>query len=204
MLLHKQLCVACLFGHFLFIFASGCRDVLSFIARGYTWLPAVIASPARETGSVLSTALGGTLERSHPARQVTTLYSHLAGIEAGYAFFAPNVPNNHKLVFEIHYPDGRVEYDLPHVSSSSAGLRMAVLLDHLGETRSEELREVMTKMVTYSVWREHPEATRIRAVLGFAVLPTAAEFQRGLRESNEFLYAYDFVLPSSSGKREEP
>jgi hypothetical protein len=44
----------------------------------------------------------------------------------------------------------------------------------------------------------------IRAVLGFALLPTAADFRRGQRESNEFLYAYDFVLPSSSGKTEEP
>ena len=204
MLLSKQLLVACLLGHFLFIFASGCRDTLSFIARGYTWLPASFIRPAGETGTIISTALGGTLGSDNPVRQATTFYTHLAGIESGYAFFAPNVPDNYKLVFEIHYPDGRVEYDLPHVSSASAGLRLTVLLDHLGQTRSDELREVMIKMIAYSVWRAHPEATMIRAVFGFSLLPTAAAYRRGIRESNEFLYAYDFVLPSSSPKPEAP
>ena len=204
MSLSKQLCVACLLGHFLFIFASGCRDILSFVARGYTWLPPSFIRPAEATGTIVSTALGDTLESANPVRQGTTLYSHLAGIESGYAFFAPNVPDNYKLVFEIHYPDGRVEYDLPHVSSASAGLRLAVLLDHVGQTRFDELREVMIKMIAYSVWRAHPDATMIRAVFGFSSLPTAADYRRGVRESNEFLYAYDFVLPSSSAKPEAP
>lgn len=204
MLLNKQLWIACLLCHFVFIFASGCRDTLSFIARGYTWLPTFLISPAQKTGAVVSTALGDSLAPSHPVRQGTTLYTHLAGIDSGYAFFAPNVPDNHKLVFEIHYPDGRVEYDLPRVSSGSAGVRLVVLLDHLGQTRSEELRELMIKMIAYAVWRDHPDATMIRAVFGFALLPTAADYRRGVRERNEFLYAYDFVLPSSSGKTEEP
>jgi hypothetical protein len=130
-------------------------------------------------------------------RQAIVLYSTLGGIESGYAFFAPNVPNSYKLVFELHYPDGRIEYDLPHVSSSAAGLRVGSLLDNIGETQSNELREVMVKMAAYSVWRTHPEATMVRAVFGYALLPTAEEFRQGVRESNEFLYAYDFVLPPS-------
>jgi len=28
----------------------------------------------------------------------------MAGIEVGYGFFAPNVPNNYKVVFELQYP----------------------------------------------------------------------------------------------------
>jgi hypothetical protein len=200
----KQLYLACFFCHLLLIFAICCRDTLSFIARGYTCLPVFFNIYAQKAETIVSTALGAHLEPSHPVRQAVSVYTHLGGIESGYAFFAPNVPDNYKLVFELHYPDGRIEYDLPHVASGGAGLRLATLLDNIGDTRSDELREVMVKMVAYSVWRAHPDATMIRAVFGFALLPTAAEFRRGTRESDEFLYAYDFLFPSSSGETDVP
>jgi hypothetical protein len=200
----KQLYLACVSCHILLIVATCCQDTLSFIARGYTWLPRFLNSSAQRAETIVSTASGGQLEPSHPVRQAVTLYKRLGGIESGYSFFAPNVPDSYKLVFEVHYPDGRVEYDLPRVSSAAAGLRLATLLDNIGETRVDEFREVMVKMVAYSVWRDHPDATMIRAVFGFALLPTANEYRRGLRESDEFLYAYDFVFPISSGQPELP
>ena len=204
MLRRKQLYLACFCCHFLFILAVSCRDTLFFIGRGYTCLPNLLSDPARKAETIISAALGTYLEPSNPARQALNTYTHLAGIESGYAFFAPNVPDNYKLVFELHYPDGRIEYDLPHVASGAAGLRMTTLLDNIGDTHSDELREVMVKMLTYAVWREHPEATMIRAVLGVSLLPTAAEFRGGKRESSEFLYAYDFLFPSSSGPKDVP
>jgi hypothetical protein len=200
----KQLYLACFCFHFLFILSVCCRDTFYFIAQGHTWLPAFLNVPAQKAENVLSTALGSNLEASSPFRQTVNTYGHLGGIESGYAYFAPNVPNSYKLVFELHYPDGRIEYDLPYVSSRGAGLRFATLLDNLGDTPSDELREVMVKMVAYSVWRAHPDATMIRAVLGFSTLPTAAQFRRGIRESNEFLYAYDFLFPSSSSPKNVP
>ena len=133
---------------------------------------------------------------SNPVRQILGGYLHTAGIEAGYGFFAPNVPSNYKLVFEIHYRDGRIEYDLPSVSGAATGLRLANLLDNIGNTRYDPLREMMLKMLAYSVWREHSNATMIRAVFGFVNLPTATEFEHGKKESYEFLYAYDFHFPS--------
>jgi hypothetical protein len=201
---YKQLYLACFLCHFLFIFASGIRDTLSFVARGYTWLPVSFSRPAEKAERLLWSALGNDFDPAHPVRQGISIYTRLAGVESGYAFFAPNVPDNHKLVFEIHHADGRIEYDLPHVSSGSAGLRLVVLLDHLGETRSDELREVLIKMVAYTVWRRYPDATMIRAVFGFAMLPTAAEYRRGVRETDEFLYAYDFVFPPSPGPADAP
>ena len=81
---------------------------------------------------------------------------------------------------------------MPHVTNAGAGLRFATLIENIGETRDDPLREVMVKMVAYSVWRDHPEATMIRAVLGFVILPTLDEYRRGKREQYEFLYAYDF------------
>ena len=204
MLHRKQLYLACFCCHFFLILATCCRDTFSFVARGYTWLPGSFNTYAQKAEAIVATASGAQLKPSHPVRQAVTVYRHLGGIESGYSFFAPNVPDNYKLVFELHYPDGRVEYDLPHVSSGAAGLRLATLLDNIGTTRVDEFREVTVKMVAYSVWRAHPDATMIRAVFGFALLPTAAEFRRGLRESNEFLYAYDFVFSTSPGQPAPP
>ena len=194
MLKHKPLYLAFAFIQLGLISLIGWRDTLAFVARGYTPLPGFLQVPAQKSETLLSAALGERLEPSHPMRQLATVYTYTAGIDSGYAFFAPNVPNAYRLVFELHYPDGRVEYDLPRVTTNSAGLRFAVLLDHIGQTRSDELREVMVKMVAYAVWREHPEAAMVRAVFGTALLPTADEYRRGTRESSQFLYAYDFIF----------
>ncbi len=146
----------------------------------------------------MSTALGQHLAASNPVRQALATYLHIVGIETGYGYFAPNVPGSYKLVFELHYPDGRVEYELPPVSSAAAGLRIAGLLDKIGRTHYEALRERLVKMVAKSIWQEHPEVKAIRAVFGSINLPSISEFERGGRESYEFLYAYDF------SRREEP
>lgn len=199
MLYRKQLYLVCFAYHFLLILAVCWRDTLSFVARGYTSLPSSFFPYAENAQGIASVLTGERLAPANPMRQAVTAYLHLSGIESGYALFAPNVPDSYKLVFELHFPDGRIEYDLPHVSSGAAGLRLTTLLDNIGDTRSDELREVMVKMVAYSVWRAHPEAIMIRAVFGFAELPTASEFRRGVRESDEFLYAYDFVFPSPGG-----
>ena len=131
-------------------------------------------------------------------RQALTTYLHLTGIETGYGYFAPNVPGTYKVVFELHYPDGRVEYELPEVSSVAAGLRLVSLLDQIGRTKHDALREILIKMVAQSVWREHPEVKTMRAVFGSISLPSVSEFEQGKRESYQFLYGYDFSL------REEP
>ncbi|HEY7001307.1 MAG TPA: hypothetical protein VH330_06165 [Candidatus Udaeobacter sp.] len=119
---------------------------------------------------------------------------NLAGIEAGYNYFAPNVPGGYKLVFELHYPDGRVEYELPSVSSHAAGLRIQGLLDGIGRIQHDVLREHLVKTLTQSAWREHPDVKMIRAVFGAISLPSITEFKHGKRASYQFLYAYDFSL----------
>jgi hypothetical protein len=200
----KQFYLACFVGHFFLIFAVCSRDTLSVIARGYTFFPASLGAYSERAEAIVSTALGERLAPSNPVRQAVSIYTHLGGIAAGYGFFAPNVPDNYKLVFEVHYADGRVEYELPQVVGESAGFRLATLVDNIGETRYDALRQVMIKMVAYSVWREHPDAAMIRAVLGFVILPTAAEFQRGTRESYQYLYSYDFRFSASQDKAKSP
>ncbi|MFL6582971.1 MAG: hypothetical protein ACJ8KU_00475 [Chthoniobacterales bacterium] len=167
------------------------RDTTALVAQGYTSLPQQAETPARTAQEALQTSLGEALPRLNPFRQVVAVYLHLAGITTGYGFFAPNVPDNYKLVFELQYPDGHVEYDLPQASSRSGGLRIATLLDNLGQTRYDPLRELIVKAMTYSVWLQHPGVSHVRAVFGFTMLPTPRQFKAGVRESYEFLYAYD-------------
>lgn len=193
----KRLYLACFLAHFFFILVVCCRDALSLLGQGYTFLPGSLNGYWQNAEEIISTGLGRNLALSHPVRQAINGYTHFGGIESGYSFFAPNVPNSYKLVFEIHYPAGRVEYELPYVASVGGGLRLSTLLDNIGETRYDALREVMVKMVAYSIWRHHPDATMVRAVLGYVILPTADEFRRGIGESYEFLYAYDFRFPTS-------
>ena len=152
----------------------------------------------------MDAVLGQHLAASNPVRQALATYLHIAGIETGYGYFAPNVPSSYKLVFELHYHDGRVEYELPRVNSAAAGLRIAGLLDKIGRTRYHALREHLVKMLAQSIWREHPEVETIRAVFGSITLPNVSEFERGKRESYEFLYAYDFSLREEPAKSDGP
>jgi len=136
--------------------------------------------------------LGQTLPVTNPIHQAVSAYLNIAGIEAGYTYFAPNIPDNYKIVFELHYADGRTELELPMVKSHAAGLRLGALLDEIADLEYEPLRAMMVKMLAYWVWQEHPEASRIRAVLGYVDLPTPAEFRLGRKESYHVLFAYDF------------
>jgi hypothetical protein len=186
--------------HFFLILSFSCRDTLQLVVQGPTILPSSFKSFSRRAVSVADATLGQHLAASNPIRQTLATYLHLAGIEAGYGYFAPNVPGSYKLVFELHYPDGRVEYELPSVSGAAAGLRIAGLLDKIGRTQYDVLREHLVKMLALSIWREHPEVKTIRAVFGSIRLPSVSEFERGKRGSYEFLYAYDFSLQNEPAK----
>jgi len=200
----KYLYLAWFVLHFLLIIAFSCRDTLRVVAQGPTILPPSFKSFSRKAEGIVSASLGQGLASSNPLRQVLATYLHLAGIEVGYGYFAPNVPGTYKLVFELHYPDGRVEYEVPRVNSAAAASRFTGLLDQIGRTKYDALREILVKMLAQSVWGEHPHVKTIRAVLGSMRLPTITEFERGKRESYEFLYAYDFSLRDAPREPEIP
>jgi hypothetical protein len=190
--------------HFLLIITFSCRDTLGLIAQGPTIFPPSFKRFSQKAELAASAALGQRLAASNPVHQAIETYLHIAGIETGYGYFAPNVPGSYKLVFELHYPDGRTEYELPRLSSAAAGLRVAGLLDKIGRTPYDALREHLVKMLAQSVWREHPEVRTVRAVFGSIRLPGVTEFEHGKRESYEFLYAYDFSPRDGDGESEKP
>jgi hypothetical protein len=186
--------------HFLLNLLFSFRETLRLVAEGPTILPTSFKTFSRKAETTVSIALGQHLAPLNPIRQAVATYLNVAGIEAGYGYFAPNVPVSYKLVFELHYSDGRVEYELPSVSGAAAGLRLASLLDNIGRTPYATLREHLVKMLALSIWREHPEVKTIRAVFGSIALPSVSEFEHGKRASYTFLYAYDFSLQNESAE----
>jgi hypothetical protein len=199
--LHQKYLRLAWFGlHFLLIIAFSCRDTLRVIAQGPTILPFSFKGSSRRAEGIVSVALGQRLASSNPLRQALATYLQLAGIEVGYGYFAPNVPGTYKVVFELHYADGRVEYAVPRVNSAAAALRFTGLLDQIGRTKYDALREILVKMLAQSVWSEHPQLKTVRALLGSVKLPSISEFEGGKRESYDFLYAYDFSLRDGSSE----
>ena len=82
------------------------------------------------------------------------------------------------------------------MSGNATGLRLVTLLDVIGETEYEPLRSMMVKMLAYSVWQEHSEAIKVRAVFGYIDLPTPSEFRQGRKQSYHPLFAYDLDFTS--------
>ena len=188
---------SCLLLHFVLVITVSLRDTFSVLAKDFLSFPNSLEKHWREAERAASGLLGQSLPESNPLRQGLTTYLYSAGIEGGYGFFAPGVPNSFKLVFELQYDDGRIQYELPHAKRGAVGLRLVTLLDYIGRTNYDSLRELMLKMLAYSVWQEHPEATTVRTVFGFVREPSVTEAANGKKESYQFLYAYDFAFPTT-------
>lgn len=168
------------------------NDTFSTFADSPTLFPTNLDKFWDRGAEITLVPLGQSLPETNAIRQIVSAYLNVAGIEAGYSYFAPNIPDNYKIVFELHYPDGRTEIELPRVNGRSAGLRFATLLDKMTETEYDPLRTMMVKMLAFSVWQDHPSSNKIRAVLGSVDLPSPAEFRLGRKESYHVLFAYDF------------
>ena len=190
----KRIYVAWFVVHFSFITAVCFAGIFSLVAEGATILPSALGKYARKAELIAAFVLGKEAAASSPMRQGIATYLHAAGIQAGYSFFAPNIPGYHKLTLELNYADGRVEYESPHVSGKAAALRLDSLLDRLADKRYEPLREVVVKMLAFSVWRERPDVRKIRATFG-SVSPRAInDFEHGKAESFQPMFSYDFSL----------
>jgi len=201
---HKSFYLAFFAAHFFFVAVVSGRELFWFLSQGRTIFPHSFNSYWEKAENIGSSILLQNPGAPATLRGSVTTYVHLAGIESGYGFFAPNVPGTCKLVFELHYPDGRTESQVPAVSSNATGLRVASLLDKIGRPQYDALREVIIKMLASAVWREHSDATMIRAVFGVVMLPTAEEFEHGVRESSEVLYSYDFAFQPAGHKQPNP
>lgn len=200
----RRIYLTCFVFHFLLILLAATQDLVSILSEGENIFSPAFVRVWRQADIITSTALGNRLPDANPVRQVLTAYLHDAGIESGYGFFAPNVPNSYKLVFEVRYRDGRIEYELPEVAGSAAGIRVVALLDNIESMRYELLRRTTLKMLAFAVWREHSDATAIRAVFGRVTLPPIEGFLQGKQETYEFTSAYEFSFPSPGERQKTP
>ena len=180
--------------HFVLITAVCFAGLFSLIAEGATILPSALNQYARQAELVAAWVLGKQAAATSPARRGIATYLHAVGIQAGYTFFAPNVPGYHRLTLELYHKDGRVEYESPHVSGKGAVLRLDSLLDKLADAGYEPLREVVVKMLALSVWRQRPDVTKVRATFESVSSPSINDFEHGKRESVQPLFSYDFSL----------
>jgi hypothetical protein len=196
----REIYLACFILHFFIIVTISCRDTLWLVAHGLTILPSPLKQYSAKAEAVASAARAGNFLVSSPTRRALMTYLHIAGIERGYGYFAPNVPESYKLVFELHHSDGRVDYEVAGADTPSADLRLAGLLDEIGRTRIDALREYLVKMLARSTWQEHPDVKKIRAILGSRNLPSIDQFECGARESYKFLCAYDFSLETETAQ----
>jgi hypothetical protein len=168
--------------------------MFSLVAGGATMLPSASEGYARKAELIAASLLGKEAGAYSPLRRGIATYLHAAGIQAGYTFFAPNIPDYHKLTLELYHEDGRIEYEAPHVIGRAAALRLESLLDRLADQRYEPIREVVVKMLALSVWRERPDVKRIRATFGAVSPPDITDFERGKSESFRPMFSYDFSL----------
>ena len=180
--------------HFFLITAVCFAGLFSLIAEGATTLPSALEPYARKAEVAAAWLLGKQAGASSPVRQGIATYLHAAGIQAGYAFFAPNVPGYHRLTLELFYEDGRVEQESARLRGKAAALRLDSLLDRMAEERYEPIREVLVKMLAFSVWRQHPDVKKIRAVFGSVTPPGIAEFEHGKTETFQPMFSFDFSL----------
>ncbi len=179
--------------HLFLIFTVCCRDTFVSLSQGGTILRSSRDSYWKKSAEVTTAVLGQSLPKWNLFHQGLGAYLDVTGIEASYGFFAPHVPGAYKLVFELHYSDGRVEYETPRVKTGAGELRVASLLDQIGWVENVDVRQGLIKFLVYAVWREHPEVSMVRAIFGIMNFPTAAEFAQGRKESYRVLYAYDIV-----------
>lgn len=180
--------------HFFLIIAVCFSGIFPLVAEHRTILPSALDTCARKGELVAALVLGNEMAASNPARRAIATYLHAAGSQSGYGFFAPNIQGYHKLSLELYYQDGRVEYGWPYVSGGAAALRLDSLLDRLAEPGYEPLREVVVKMLAFSIWREHPDVKKIRAIFGSVNMPDISDVEHGKRESFQPLFSYDFSL----------
>jgi hypothetical protein len=180
--------------HFFLVTIICLRGIFALVAADATILPTALNTCVRSGESTLASVLGKDLAASNPWRLAIATYLHAAGSQAGYSFFAPNVPGYHKLTLELYYDDGHIEYDVPHVQGGAAALRLDSLLDRLADPLYEPLREVTVKMLVLSVWQEHSNVKKIRALFGSVSPPNLSDFEHGKRESFQPLFSYDFSL----------
>jgi hypothetical protein len=133
-------------------------------------------------------------------QKVLATYTNAAGIEAGYGYFAPNIPAGSSLVFEFHDANGKIEYGAPTVATEAGSLRLQTMLAQAASAELPEWREELVKLLANSSRRFHPDAISVRAFFGSLSPPDLSRYKAGKREMVfNCQYVYDFKYSTAAG-----
>jgi len=188
----RQFWAAAFAAHFLAVGAVSCWDIANLVTDRRTILPQAFVYGASRAVQMMKSSSPRQLPRPNLLRQIVIGYCHAAGIDSPYTFFAPNVPESLKIVFEIQFPDKRVSYELPKVQSDTEGLRLSALIDQAAANPGP-WREVILQMLAARAADNNPEATRIRVVVAALKFPRPDDFLKGSDPEYDFVCGYDFI-----------
>lgn len=178
--------------HVLLTFCICCWETAWLVGHSSTILPQFVTQFYLRADATATTIVTKAAQHFDPARQALNAYLHLAGIQSGYGFFAPNVPDGYKILFALSYPDGHEDLLSAEADRVETNVRLARLTDYIGRTESDIVRENMIKLLAFAAWQGHRDATEIRASLLTLRQPTAEEYLRGLRPTYNKTYEYEF------------
>jgi hypothetical protein len=179
--------------HFALIGAVCVHETLWLLKEGVVVVAATPQSVWKKLDRIPAWVTGDESGSRNPWQKAIASYTNAAGIEAGYGYFAPNIPPTYALVFECSYPDGRIDYQTPELQGEAAQLRVTTLIEQIGRTDYDRWRMGLIRLLARSTWRIHPDAISMRAFFGTVTPPTLAEYRAGRTERIfNCLYVYDF------------
>lgn len=176
--------------HLTFVLCAGSCDLLTAFSKGSTFFPKSWSGLFGRTEKSIEYALGKGSRRLWS--DGIALYLHGAGVEAGYNFFAPHVPGSYRLVLELHYGDGRVEYEIAQGNAPGSALPVASLLDLIGHFSNDAVREHLIRLLAQDTGRQHPNVEMVRAFFGAVNFPTVEAYAGGAKASFRVIRSYDF------------
>lgn len=183
--------------HLSFVLLTALRSLCWALQQSPTFLPPSTNSLLKAGEGFLDRLTGETLEQGNPFHDLSLTYLHASGIETGYGFFAPNVPDNYKVVFELTYNDGQKQIVLPEVANAAMGLRLVNFLDNLSQYRDPGLHQLFAQVLAAATLRQHPGAISVRVVFGRAYLPNRETGYARRGESYEASTVYEFGFGSA-------
>lgn len=196
----RDFLLACFVAHLGLIALVCLHETFWLLEHGLTVVPATSSQVWQKLDVIPTAIVGDNLAGTNPYRRAILTYANATGIEIGYGYFAPNVPETHGVVFECHYADGHVEYQSAAVRSEEAILRLTSLIEQIGRTDYDQWREELVRRLARSTWQGHPDVVLVRALLCAVTSPTIAEYRAGKRKRTfKCLHVYEFKVDRSTG-----
>jgi hypothetical protein len=195
----RHVFLACALPHLALVALVCLHETFWLLDHGLTVVPPSQAGLWQKLDFIPRAVLGDELAATNPFRRAILTYSNAAGIEVGYGYFAPNVPETHALVFECHYADGHVDYRTAAVRSEEGDLRLTSLIEQIGRTDYDRWRQELVKRLARPAWQSDPGVVSVRGLFGIVISPTIDEYRAGKQKQTfKCLHVYEFKVDRST------